>query len=348
MFCPDGTRGVVRGLDVLDLKTCGIQGVIVNTLHLMLSPGDAQISRLGGIKKFMSYDGTVISDSGGFQVFSMITRKQVWGRITEEGLLFEAVADGAKKRYLLTPEKSIEVQFNLGSDMMVVLDYFTPPQGSLYEQTRSVTWTTQWAHRSKAEFERQLKVRKIKEADRPALLGVIQGGFDKKMRAKSARELIDIGFDGYGFGGWPINAQGKFDYGIFKYVAGLMPQASIKFALGVGKPWDIVQGVKFGYHIFDCVIPTRDGRHGRLFVFRKELNRSSMKLNRGDLDEIFITKSKYARDLNPISKFCTCLTCKTYSRAYLHHLFKIKDTLAYRLATIHNLTHYSTLLKHLR
>lgn len=341
-FFPDATRAVVRGVDTVDLKNAGIEGVIVNTYHLMNQPGDEFLHSVGGVKRFMNWDGFVISDSGGFQIMSLIHKFRKQGKVTSKGVKFD--------NKIFTPEKSIEVQFNLGTDIIIVLDYFTSPRASLDEIKRSVDITIEWAKRAKEEYLRQLEIRKIKERDRPLLLGVIQGGANLKERERCAKVLIEIGFDGYGYGGWPMVEEGNFNYEVFKKNAELTPDDKLRFALGIGKPWEIIKGVEYGYHIFDCVLPTRDARHKRLYVFNKELDSvdNIFESPKELFGYVYLSKERYYRDMNPISKFCDCFTCKDYSISYLKHLFSINDTLAYRLASIHNLHLYSTLLKKLR
>ncbi len=342
VFFPDATRAVVKGVDTIDLKNTGIEGFIVNTYHLMNQPGDKFLHSVGGVKKFMNWNGFAISDSGGFQIMSLIHKFKKQGKITSRGVKFD--------NKVFTPEKSIKVQFNLGTDVVIVLDYFTSPSAPLDEIKHSVDITIEWAKRAKEEYLRQLEIREIDEKNRPLILGVIQGGFNMKERERCANELMKVGFDGYGFGGWPMKKDGKFNYQMFEENAKLTPDDKVRFALGVGKPAEIIKGVQFGYHIFDCVLPTRDARHKRLYAFKQSPD--DIELNKTDYQDLFkyiyLSKEKYYRDTNPISEFCDCFTCRNYSVSYLKHLFTIEDTLAYRLASIHNLHLYSTLIKRLR
>lgn len=335
---PDATRAVVRSLDVTDLKHCGTEAVVVNTFHLMINPGVELLQKFGGVGQFMNFSGLVVSDSGGFQIMSLVHQKQIKAKITENGLEFIWRMFGADQQILFTPEESIRTQFAINSDIMVVLDYFTDPQASLKEQERSVELTLLWAKRSKQEFERQLKKRKLTAKTRPWLMAVLQGGTNRQLRKNCAQELISLGFDLYGYGGWPMDEQGNFDQKLFADNARLTPDDKPRFALGVGKPEDIVLGRSYGYDFFDCVLPTRDARHGRLYV----------KMQQNKALTINIQQGKYATSQEPVAKNCACLTCQTYSRAYLHHLFKIKDSLAWRLATIHNLFFYHQVVSSLR
>ena len=334
IFLPDATLGVVRGLDKADLDGCGIDAVVVNTFHLMINPGMERLQQFGGVSKFMNFEGLVVSDSGGFQIMSLLHQAKIKGKILPDGLKFTWRIKGEDKTILFTPELSIQTQFAINSDVMVVLDYFTDPKASKLEQERSVDLTLKWARRSKDEFERQIKQRKLSEANRPWLMGVLQGGNNEKLRQACSQELVKMNFDLYGYGGWPINEQGQFDSKLFKYNASLTPDHKPRFALGVGKPSDITLGVKYGYHFFDCVLPTRDARHGRLYLPKNKF--------------LYIGRGVFAKDPKPIDNNCSCPTCQNYSRAYLHHLYKIKETLYYRLATIHNLTFYNSLVKSLR
>ena len=282
----------------------------------------------------MNFPGLIVSDSGGFQIMSLIHQQKTKGKITKQGIKFSWRARGRDQQILFTPEMSIKNQFAINSDIMVVLDYFTDPKASKKDQEYSTELTLDWANRSKDEFNRQIKQRQLSEANRPWLMGVVQGGNDLKLRQKMANKLVSMDFDLYGYGGWPMDEQGKFDNELFKFNATLTPDDKPRFALGVGKPKDIIAGVKYGYHFFDCVLPTRDARHCRLYTAKDKF--------------MYISRGIYAKDPAPIEAGCSCHTCRNYSRGYLHHLFKINDALAWRLATIHNLSYYQGLIKTLR
>ncbi|GIW63571.1 MAG: tRNA-guanine transglycosylase [Patescibacteria group bacterium] len=342
VYFPDATRGVVRSVDSVDLAGCGLEGVLVNTYHLHQFPGDKYIAEFGGVSRFMNFDGVFVSDSGGFQIMSLIY-KTGKGKITSEGVKFGNT--------LLTPEKSIEIQFNLGTDIIIALDYFTDPKANLDEVETSVKITTEWAKRCKQEYEKQIECRKLEEGNRPLFLAVIQGGRNKKMREKSAKELLKIGFDGYGFGGWIIDENGRLDYDISKFNAELTPDSSLRFALGVGKPEDLVKCVGFGYHMFDCVLPTRDARHKRLYVYKTNDLEKILSGQDDFYGFYYLQRAKYlSQNLKnrQIDNFCDCFTCRTYSLPYLSYLVKINETLAFRLATIHNLRFYTRLIGYLR
>jgi queuine tRNA-ribosyltransferase len=347
IYLPDATRGVVRSVSSEDLKSVGIEGVMVNTYHLMQSPGLEVLRAVGGVKNFMNFNGFVSSDSGGFQIMSLIHKKKLKGKITSEGAAFTWRRLGKNERVVITPENIIAAQFDIGSNLITCLDYFTNPEALSDEIEKSVNITIEWAKRAKEAYLIELEKRKIAEKDRPLLMAPIQGGENKKLRAVCAKALLKIGFDAYGYGGWPLNAERNFNSEMFAYNASLTPDDKLRFALGVGRPTDIVEGTKVGYHIFDCVLPTRDARHHRLYILRDNFKENLFE-NKDLVEFMYINRSKYNLDNNPVSMNCDCLLCQNYSRAYLHHLFKIKDSLAWRLASIHNLRTYTRVVGELR
>ncbi|MFZ5424579.1 MAG: tRNA-ribosyltransferase family protein [Patescibacteria group bacterium] len=341
IFLPDATRAVTKSIDSNDMVFAEVRGCVVNTYHLMSEPGVSVLKHFGGIKGFMKFDGLVVSDSGGWQVFSLIHRNKKAGTITDKGVTFSL--GGAKKK-LFTPEKSIQVQMDIGSDIVICLDDFSPPEGDDIAIEESVVRTTKWAKRCREEFDRQCEVRKLDDSSRPHLFAVVQGARSKPMRDKSATELREIGFDGYGFGGYLIDEEGNLDLDMMEYLASIIPNDLPKFALGTGSPHEIAMCYQLGWDIFDCTLPTRDARHQRLYVFTEEPNSVDALLKEETYGYVQIKREKYRRDERPISDFCDCYTCKNYSRAYLQHLFSIKDTSAFRLATIHNLWTYNKLI----
>lgn len=371
IFCPDATRGVVRGLDTQDLAEIGVETMIVNTLHLAEKPGLNYLEKIGGVKKLMGWSGKIISDSGGFQLFSMFHRHPGLGKVVDEGL--KIYSGSTKQKYkIFTPEESIATQFAIGSDIMVCLDDFTPPEPTTKRLEESVWRTIDWARRSKAEFERQyqkqIKKNKklgLKAPPRPQLFAPLQGHPSRKWRQFCAQELLKIGFDGYGLGGWLIDPQtGKIDLDATAFNTEIVPDPFPRYAMGVGKPEDITTLYALGYTIFDCVIPTRDARHGRLSVFNRQAiphlqnwlkthlpsaqNLPVVKNNSLLTDfynYFYMDKSIFATDNQPLDSQCHCHTCQNYSRAYLHHLYKIKDASFSRLATIHNLYFYQELIE---
>lgn len=362
IYLPDATLGVARNLDSLDLLRVGLEGVMVNTYHLIQKPGEEILQKVGGIKKLMNWSGFVSSDSGGFQLFSLIQKNPELGKITDEGIVLYT-GPKKQKKTLFTPEDSIRMQFALGSDVMICLDDFSPPKANEKRIKESVERTIAWAKRAKVEFEKQLQKHGFTDDNRPLLLAPIQGHNNHKWREFCSQELQKIGFDIYGLGGWPLDEQGKFDYSFCQKNAELTPKDSLRFALGVGTPENIVKLFFMGYQFFDCVLPTRDARHQRLYVFKvdpKNLNQEILKklTEENRLNEIFdyayIGKGKFATDNSAISQFCDCPLCKKtddipqVSKAYLHHLFKIEDGSAFRLASLHNLRTYTLLIEALR
>jgi queuine tRNA-ribosyltransferase len=345
VFFPDATRAVVRSIDTSDLESTKTPGILVNTFHLWQELGGEVLKKFGGIGNFMGWHGAVISDSGGFQVMSVIKSGVMKGKVADEGVTFYP---SKNKKVILTPEKSVEFQMSLKPDMVVVLDDFTDPGVGKDEARQSVLRTIDWARRSKCEFLKICKEKKLDESKRPYILGVVQGGKFQDLRKYCAGELTKIGFDGFGYGGWPINEEGKFDLVSAKTIAQNTPKDYFLYGLGVGKPDDIAACAKLGYNIFDCVLPTRDARHGRLYIY----NADSMEKIDVDKQNFYSfydpAKEKYFSDKTPVSLACDCLLCKRYSKAYLAHLFRIGDFTAGRLATVHNLRFYSILTEKLR
>jgi len=339
-FMPDATRGFVKSLSQKDLEAIGIGPLVINTYHLYLWPGMEIIRKAGGAHKFMHWNRPLLSDSGGYQVFSLIHKNPQMGKITDQKVIFCSPLDGS--RHELTPEKSIQIQFDLGVDMLVCLDD-PPPNAFSKEKIRhAVERTVAWAKRCKIEYEKQLKKRKIKEKDRPLIFGVIQGGEYIDLRKYCTENLVKIGFDGYGFGARHVDSEGNFLTEVLKKTASFIPDDKLKFALGIGKPEDIVRAVSYGWDMFDCVIPTREGRHGRLFLWKNKI------LSGKFYETVNINNKKFKKDFKSVDKNCACELCQNYSRAYLHHLFASKEPLAMRLASIHNLKFYLDLMKKIR
>ncbi len=345
VFFPDATRGLIKSLDTSDIESTKTPGLLVNTYHLYKDLGIDYIKWRGGIRKFMDWEGYVISDSGGFQVGSLIKMNPSEGFVSNRGVMFKPIGE---KRVILTPEKSIRFQMSLGSDMVVALDDFTDPKATYQQAKDSVERTIKWARMSKEEFDSICRQKKLSQKTRPLILGVVQGGFFQDLRKYCAEELVKIGFDGFGYGGWPINKDKTFDYESAKTIAENSPDNYLLYGLGIGKPHEIVNLVKMRYVIFDCVLPTRDARHGRLYIYKAPSIKNINLGNDNFYEFLDLTKGKFINDDKPISNACDCLVCKRYSRAYLAHLFKIGDFTAGRLATIHNLRFYSILMEKLR
>ena len=344
LFMPDATRASVRGLSPEDVEKIGTEALVVNTYHLFLQPGEALIKEAGGIHTFMHWDRPVLSDSGGYQVYSLIHKNPDLGRITEDGAEFRSVLDGSK--HLLTPERAIQIQFDLGTDMMVVLDDPRPNDASEEEIVRAVDRTLRWAKRCRDEYDRQVTARAFDDDTRPLLFGVVQGGMILSERKRCALGLIEIGFDGYGLGGRHVDMEGKFLGELMTALASFIPEDSIRFALGVGKPEDIVRLHSVGWDMFDCVIPTREGRHGRLFVWKE-----GKKIDSNHLDfyeTININNEQFTRDFTSVDPSCDCTLCTHYTKSYLRHLFRVEESLAFSLASLHNLRFYAKLMEKLR
>ncbi|MFH1226010.1 MAG: tRNA guanosine(34) transglycosylase Tgt [bacterium] len=319
-FMPDATRGYVKAVDNQDLEKVGVEAMVVNTLHLYLQPGLKIIKKAGGIHQFINWPKPLLSDSGGYQVFSLIHKNPRAGKVLKDKVIFQSPIDGSKHE--LTPEKSIQIQFDLGVDMMVCLDDCPPNDYSKKEIAQSVIKTIAWAKRCRVEYDKQVKIRRLAEKKkRPLLFGVIQGGNHRDLRKYCAEELIKLDFDGYGFGARHHDADKKFLGKILQYTANLIPENKIRFALGIGAPQDIVRCYKMGWDIFDCVIPTREARHGKLYLPGKTIN---------------IMNAKYKNDFSLIGD---------YSKAYLNHLFKNNELTGLRLATLTNLEFYNKLIR---
>ena len=337
-FFPDGTYGVVRCVDSFDLERCNVPGLVMNSYHLLTKPGLNVLKSVGGLHAFTNWNHPIITDSGGFQVFSLIRENPKYGEVRKNEIIFRPNAD--EDKLILTPEKSIQSQFVYGSDIIMCLDYCTHPDDGYEENKRSVEVTINWAKRCKEEYLKQLNNRRIKECDKPLLFAIIQGGSFFDLRKYCADELKTIGFDGYGFGGFPINSKGELVEDILQYTADLMPDDKPKYAMGIGKPDGIKKCYDMGYNLFDCVIPTREARHNKLYIFK---NNSGF-----EYEAYYALDEKNIRNTMRISDECDCHACRNYSRAYLYHLYKIGDSLAFRLATIHNLRFYSMFMERLQ
>lgn len=343
LFFPDATRGMVRSLDNQDVENTGTPGVLVNTYHLWKTIPEERMREMGGIRAFMGWEGLIISDSGGFQAMSIIKRGN--GKITDEGLIFQPKGE---PRRLLTPEQSVKYQLALKTDLMVVLDDFTEVGANPKQARVTVERTIAWANRSKIAYEAECERLGLGEEERPILTAVNQGGKDLNLRRECNKRLAKIGFTAYGHGGDGFTPEGKLDMEIARVFAESAPKGSLIYGLGVGKPEDIVGCVKLGFSIFDCVLPTRDARHGRLYVYTapsiEEIDVTSPKF----YEYYSPNKMRYAMSDEPVCRACDCHTCINYSRRYLYHLFQVKDALAWRLATIHNLRFYALLMEKLK
>jgi queuine tRNA-ribosyltransferase len=332
-FLPDATRGVVRSVDAEDLRAVGVPALMVNALHLSQRPGTSAIRRLGGVHRFMDWDRPVFSDSGGFQVYSLGVASPELVRVSRRGFAWRRKKGG--RRRLLTPEKCIQRQFDLGADVMFCLDLCTHPDQPDALQREAVARTVDWARRSRAEFDRRLE-RWPDGRLRPLLFAVVQGGASLELRRECSARLVEIGFDGYGFGGWPVDAEGRL-VEMVEVVAGLLPPDAPKHALGIATPGNVARAWRAGYGVFDCALPTRDARHGRLMIREDGRDRY-----------LYVRDRERLLEDRPVEEGCDCATCRRFSRAYLHHLFRVGDAAAPRLAPIHNLRFYVRLMERLR
>jgi queuine tRNA-ribosyltransferase len=316
-FLPVGTQGTVKSLTPEELLEIGVEAILGNTYHLYLRPGHETIGRLGGLHHFIHWERPILTDSGGFQIFSLGSLR----KISEEGVTFQSHLDGSS--HSLTPEKVVEIQRILGSDIAMVLDECVPYPSS-YEDVKTATErTSHWAKRC-------LQVRR--ETD-PALFAIVQGGVYRDLREKSAQTLVKMEFQGYAIGGLSVGEPKSMMHDVLKWTTPLLPESTPRYLMGVGTPEDILNAVMLGVDFFDCVLPTRNARNGTLFT-------SSGKIS--------IKQAQYAEDEKPLDETCRCYTCRHYSRAYLRHLYLSKEILSSRLNTIHNLFYYINLLIKIR
>ena len=344
-FLPDGTRGVVRAVDSQDLLACRVQAVQMNVFHLMQRPGSSTIQALGGLHNMAGWIGPIFTDSGGFQVYSLIRQNPLMGRISERGATFQLPE--STRKFKLTPEKSIQLQLAYGADVLICLDDCTHVDDPASEQLVSVQRTVNWARRCKDEYLRLLAEKQIEDKQRPLLIAVVQGGDSQELRRRCAEELLEIGFDGYGYGGWPLNSQGELLEDSLAYTRELVPIQYTVHALGVGHPANILACVNMGYDLFDSTMPTRDARNGRLYTFNVFPEKRQL-VGKDWFKFIYIKDKKHIKGSEPLSPYCDCLCCNRYSLGYLHHLYKLNDHLYPRLATIHNLRFMTQLMAVLR
>jgi len=314
---PVGTYGTVKAMSPLELRESGAQIVLGNTFHLWLRPGVEVIARHGGLHRFMGWDGPILTDSGGFQVFSLGALR----KITEEGVQFASPVNG--DRLLLTPEESMRVQRALDSDIAMVFDDCTPHPATQKQAEKSMQLSLRWARRSKAAFAGSAN----------ALFGIVQGSTYEALREESLAGLRDIGFDGYAIGGLAVGEPREARDRVLAHTAPRLPESQPRYLMGMGTPEDIVQAVLAGIDLFDCVLPTRNARNGWLFT------------RRGDVK---IRNARWRNDIEPLDESCGCYACRHFTRAYLHHLQRTNEILGARLNTIHNLHYYLGLMRELR
>lgn len=318
MFMPVGTQATVKTLSPEEVKDTKAGIILANTYHLWLRPGDEIVKKAGGLHKFMNYDGPILTDSGGFQVFSLAKPKD----ITEEGVHFKNQYNGDK--LFLTPEKSIKIQENLGSDIVMSFDECPPASASYDYLKQSVERTLRWAKRGKDVFKDENQL----------LFGIVQGGAYEDLRKMSAESLVAMNFDGYSIGGVANDHESKEDmYKAFHYSTKYLPEDKLRYAMGIGEPIDLVEGVIRGVDLFDCVTPTRLARHGHAFTKYGKIN---------------LKNAKYKEDFTPISEECDCYACKHYTKAYIKHLINADETFGARLLSIHNIRYLVSLMEEIR
>ena len=318
VFMPVGTRGAVKSLAPDDLRAAGAQLVLANTYHLFLRPGHELILALGGLHQFMGWDGPLLTDSGGFQVWSLAKLR----RITEEGVAFRSPIDGTS--HFFSPELAIEIQRALGADVIHPLDECLAYPATHEATERSLELTLRWAARSKAVHV---------TAPAQALFGIVQGGTHEDLRRRAVSATVALGFDGYAIGGMAVGEPKPSMYDLTELVAGLLPAGAPRYLMGVGKPEDLVEAVARGVDMFDCVLPTRNARNGQCFTADGPLT---------------LKQARYAKDASPLDPECACYACRTFSRAYLRHLFMADELVAYRLLSLHNVHFFLWLMREMR
>ncbi|MBU1206117.1 MAG: tRNA guanosine(34) transglycosylase Tgt [Proteobacteria bacterium] len=316
-FIPVGTQATVKAMTPEELRDMGAEIILANTYHLYLRPGHERIRRLGGLHRFMHWEHPLLTDSGGFQVFSLNSLVKV----SEEGVEFQSHLDGS--RHFITPEKAIAIQSALGADIIMCLDECTPYPASHEEAECSLQRTLNWSRRC----------RESHRASHQALFGIVQGGMYADLRRRGVETLAEIGFDGYALGGLSVGENKEIMARVIGETAPLLPENLPRYVMGVGMPGDIIQAVREGVDMFDCVLPTRNARNGTLFTRWGKMT---------------IKNARYAEDSSPIEPECPCYTCRNYSRAYLRHLYFAEEILAFRLNTIHNLHFYLAFIREMR
>jgi queuine tRNA-ribosyltransferase len=321
-FMPVGTAATVKAMKPDGVRATGADIILGNTYHLMLRPGAERVAKLGGLHQFMNWERPILTDSGGYQVMSLSELT----KISEEGVAFASHLDGS--RHMLSPERSMEVQRLLGSDIVMAFDQLVPASATRQQAAEAMERSMRWARRSREAFDSGRD-----HAAKSALFGIQQGGLDEQLRKGSADALIDIGFDGYAIGGLAVGEGHEAMCGVLDYAPGQLPTDKPRYLMGVGKPDDIVEAVRRGVDMFDCVLPTRSGRTGQAFTSDGPIN---------------IRNARFAEDEGPLDPDCGCPACANFSRAYIHHLVRSGEILGAMLMTEHNLSFYQRLMQGLR
>lgn len=319
IFMPVGTVGSVKAIAPDDLAAIGAPIILGNTYHLYLRPGDELVARRGGLHGFASWPGAILTDSGGFQVFSLSSLR----KITEEGVEFRSHLNGSK--HLFTPENVVAIQRNLNSDIMMVLDECVPYGADFAYTEKSLALTSRWAARARMAYPAGTA--------HNLLFGITQGGFFKELRSRSVEEICALDFDGFAIGGLSVGEPKHLMYDLLNHTAPQLPADKPRYLMGVGTPMDILCGIRAGIDMFDCVLPTRNARNGTLYT---------------SLGKVNIKRQEYAEDDSPLDPECSCYTCRTFSRAYLRHLFVSKELLSFRLNSLHNLTYFLQMVRKAR
>ncbi len=320
---PVGTQGSVKAIEQRELKELGAEIILGNTYHLYLRPGTEILEKAGGLHKFIGWDRPILTDSGGYQVYSLTELR----KIEEEGVTFKSHLDGSS--HFFSPENVIQIERSIGSDIMMVLDECTPYPCEYEYAKKSNELTVRWAQRCKEAFESKPPLYGYSQA----LFGIVQGSTYPEIRKESARALVRMGFDGYAIGGLAVGEPVEEMYRMIETCEPELPASKPRYLMGVGTPQNLLESIERGIDIFDCVLPTRNGRNSMLFTHRGSLN---------------IKNAMFKDDFAPVDESCACYTCRTYSRAYLRHLFQVREILALQLATIHNLTFYVWLMSEAR
>ncbi len=318
IFMPVGTQATVKAMTPEELKVMDARIILSNTYHLYMRPGHKLIEKAGGLHKFMNWDRAILTDSGGFQVFSLGALR----KIVEEGVHFRSHLDGSK--HFISPEKAIEIQNSLGADIIMSFDECAPYPSEYEYVKKSLERTTRWAKRGKDEH---------KNTEKQALFGIVQGGMYKDLRTQSANELMEIDFPGYSIGGLSVGEPKPMMYDVLEHTAPLLPKDKPRYLMGVGSPDDLIEGVIRGVDMFDCVLPTRIARNGTAMTSK---------------GKVVVRNASYQEDFTPLDSNCNCYTCKNYSRAYIRHLVKANEILASRLITNHNLHYLLNLMNEVR
>ncbi|OQX71707.1 tRNA guanosine(34) transglycosylase Tgt [Candidatus Parcubacteria bacterium 4484_255] len=344
-FMPIATQGTIKGLTISQIKDLNAQILLSNTYHLFLRPGLSVIKKAGGLHRFMGWRGPILTDSGGYQVFSLSKKRKV----SDMGVEFQSDIDG--KTVFLSPSRAIKIQNILGSDIVMSLDECPVWPCPKAQAEKAVRRTSAWAKICKATYNQQLTIN-----NQQLLFGIVQGSIYKDLRAQSAKRLVNIGFDGYAIGGLMLGESIKETYKAIQSAVQELPLSKPRYLMGAGKPEQIIEAVKMGIDMFDCVIPTRNARHGVLYINSKSeilnpkqyQNSKFQILNKNFYKKIHITNAKYKNDFKPLDANCSCYACQNFSRAYIRHLFMAKEQLGKTLATIHNLAFYLSLMKDIR